>query len=124
MRNREGKFLLVHTTKKGRNRWEFPGGKLDEGERPMDAACRETGEETGAQFDYAVYVCSRDIDIDGDSWTISYWFAADGFHGEVTNKEPDKADAVGWFTAHEMSELPQIPKLCVDVARFFLEGRH
>ena len=34
-------------TQVGMNLWELPGGGLDFGERPLQAAVRETSEETG-----------------------------------------------------------------------------
>ena len=39
------KCVLVRSYKG--NSWSFPKGKVDEGEDPLDAACRETFEETG-----------------------------------------------------------------------------
>lgn len=38
---------FMDKTDPARGRWEFPGGKLEDGERPIDAAAREWKEETG-----------------------------------------------------------------------------
>mmetsp|Transcript_17206 Transcript_17206/g.33752 ORF Transcript_17206/g.33752 Transcript_17206/m.33752 type:complete len:400 (-) Transcript_17206:1540-2739(-) len=39
--------LLVRRRSKGRNKWSLPGGGLEPGERPCDAAVREAYEEAG-----------------------------------------------------------------------------
>jgi len=44
--NAAGQVLLVHSAKPGRA-WELPGGKVDPGEAPREAACREVYQETG-----------------------------------------------------------------------------
>jgi len=40
----QGRLLLL---KRGNDLWEFPGGGVEWGENPADAAIRETKEETG-----------------------------------------------------------------------------
>ena len=51
--------------------WFLPGGALDEGEAPIDAARRELQEEAG-------------LDIDGELELVGvYWSAADSAHGQV-----------------------------------------
>ncbi len=43
----DGKFVMVRHPERG---WEFPGGKVEEGERPEDAARREAMEEAGIRL--------------------------------------------------------------------------
>jgi len=42
----EGRVLLVRHTY-GRKNWELPGGRVEQGESPMDGAVREVQEESG-----------------------------------------------------------------------------
>lgn len=46
------RILLLHRqeNKSQGNRWGIPGGKVDKGETPLEAALRETKEETGYEF--------------------------------------------------------------------------
>lgn len=49
---REGK-VLIQTRPKGKSfsgKWEFPGGKIEEGERARDCAKREIREELGIEI--------------------------------------------------------------------------
>jgi 8-oxo-dGTP diphosphatase len=45
---RDERFLMVHNPHRGG--WEMPGGKVEEGEEPQDAAVREFMEEAGLLF--------------------------------------------------------------------------
>lgn len=43
---KDGKVLLIHRFNKGDEYWVFPGGGVEEGETPEQAAVREMDEET------------------------------------------------------------------------------
>jgi 8-oxo-dGTP diphosphatase len=47
---REGKLLLIHRFKEGREYWVFPGGGVEEGESREQALRREMLEETGLEL--------------------------------------------------------------------------
>lgn len=58
---RESSWVLIHThhkvmlgkrakTSKRPGEWNFFGGRIDEGERPLETALRETYEETGLEL--------------------------------------------------------------------------
>lgn len=49
----EGRFLMAQRPegKSWSGWWEFPGGKIEEGETPKDATIRELREELGVDLD-------------------------------------------------------------------------
>lgn len=47
LQNDNGDILLLHRNTSELVQWELPGGKIDEGERPEEAARREVAEEVG-----------------------------------------------------------------------------
>lgn len=93
-------------------RWALPGGFVDEGERPEDAARRELAEETGFQFTGALELVGvyGDPGRDPRGWTVSAAYRA------MPDTLPDVAggdDAVEarWFP------LDGLPPLAFDHAR-------
>lgn len=95
---REGRLLLVKRAKPPEaGCWSLPGGKVDFLERIEDAIRREVREETG--LDLRLVRLLRLVEMrgqDGQHWVSPVWLA-DAEAGEAANREPDKADAVGWF---------------------------
>lgn len=49
--NRQRELLLCHVT--GQDHWDLPKGGMNDGESPLQAALRETREETGLEFEPA-----------------------------------------------------------------------
>lgn len=56
---KDGKYLMLHRIKKendlNRDKWIGVGGKMEEGESPLDCVIRETFEETGLALDEPKY---------------------------------------------------------------------
>lgn len=51
--NKDGKLLVCHPTNHDPNFWSIPKGKVENGEYYLDAAIRETFEETNIQLTFA-----------------------------------------------------------------------
>ena len=47
---RNGEILMVRHRHDGRDYWTLPGGGIETGEEPIDAARREVSEETGIEL--------------------------------------------------------------------------
>ena len=59
----KGKIVMVKHKK--RNTWEIPGGHIEKGETPEEAAKRELYEETGAEDFSIESVCKYSFERDG-----------------------------------------------------------
>jgi len=114
------RFLVVHNI--SRNRYEFPGGKLDEGEDYKDCARRELLEEIGIQAVSMSYFASRDITVESGDWRGEFWIV-NSYNGvpAIPESEAHKLNDLRWVTADELAGLPQIPRVTVDLAREVLQ---
>ncbi|MCD2190238.1 NUDIX hydrolase [Actinomycetospora soli] len=100
-----GRLLLVRRGREPQvGRWTLPGGRVEPGESPAEAAAREVTEETGI-----VVTVGREWLVlerpgpDGVVFEI-HDFTADVLGGEL--RPGDDATDAGWFTAAELAELP------------------
>ena len=124
IRDAEGRVLLV---RESHPEWEpeqepyvIPGGKLEEGETPMDAAERELFEETGIVAKVGpllgVYVARGDDDV-----LLAFVFLAEVTAGVATLPPGDEIVEVGWF---DPANLPTpCPSISAAAIADAVEGR-
>ncbi len=102
---RDGRWLLGQRPahKRHGGLWEFPGGKVDDGETSLDAARRELDEELRLEAVAAGDTLYRVRD--GDS-SFLIEFVEVEVRGAATAREHSE---IGWFDLAELAELPLAP---------------
>lgn len=91
----------------GHGTWSVPGGWLDFGESPPQAAAREVAEETGATvtpLSNAGFVCSTSYD--GKFQIVTLFVRCSWQSGEPHVTEPDKCPEVEWVPWLEVPTRP------------------
>jgi 8-oxo-dGTP diphosphatase len=66
-------------------KWEFPGGKVEEGESPPQALCRELQEELAVRAQVGDEVERYEFRYPGKSPILLIFYAVSGFIGEPRN---------------------------------------
>jgi 8-oxo-dGTP diphosphatase len=67
-------------------KWEFPGGKIEEGEQPRDALRRELDEELGIDAKIGEEVLRMVHEYPGGGSVELRFFVVHDYHGEIENK--------------------------------------
>lgn len=108
--NREGKLFLTLRGKKAKNetgKWEIPGGSVEFNETLENAIKREMKEEY--DVDIAIIdlldVCSHIITDEHQHW-VSPTYICKIVTGKPKIVEPEKCDAIGWYSRNEAVNLP------------------
>ena len=107
--DRDGR-ILISQRPKGKamaGLWEFPGGKLEQGEVPEIALIRELKEELGINTDQS---CLAPLNFNshcyGQFHLIIYLFACRKWQGNPTPLETQK---LKWVKPNEMKSYPMPP---------------
>ena len=106
--NEEGQSIIF-ATQRGygelKGGWEFPGGKIEEGESPQEALVREIKEELETEI--AVGELVDPIEYDYPTFHLSMdCFWAEIVSGKLVLKEHEAAK---WLTKYELDSVEWLP---------------
>ncbi len=116
IRTADGRFLVLREP--GRPFWNFPGGKVEHDESPVEAARRELLEETSLDAPIAsLELISHGVfDVLGTPWEGSFFFAHE-LTGEDIPEQQDPPIDWAWATIAEVKALDSLPGLLIDMAK-------
>ena len=85
---KDGKVLVCQRTRHQPMplKWEFPGGKIEEGEQPRDALWRELDEELGIDARIGEEVARIQHDYKGGGSVELRFYVVHKFDGEIENR--------------------------------------
>jgi len=103
-----GRLLLQQAlaNKRHAGLWEFPGGKVEIGETPRFALCREVMEELAIELDEDALVpagFAEEAACDGRPAIVLFLYSSLRWRGAPEARE---GQAWGWFTREEAGRLP------------------
>ncbi len=107
----ENKLLLLHRSEhcKEPHTWGVPAGKLEPGEKPLDAAVRELFEETGIIGNKKNYLPIRTLYIEKPDAHFLYHMYYLPFSTEpILQLSPREVLDAKWVTLKEVRQLPLI----------------
>jgi 8-oxo-dGTP diphosphatase len=105
-------LLLVRFS--GSERWTLPGGGLDHGERPEDAAVREVDEETGLQI-----VLGAVLGVDSTRWdrasdgspidmhALRILYTGEVVGGSLRDEIGGSTDRAEWVSLTDVADRPR-----------------
>ena len=124
--NEQGEIFLTKRGKRATNErgtWEIPGGKARFGETLKAAVLREMQEEYGVKIVLAYQFPAQDhlLKDEKQHWVPTCFIAAIPAGQEPVIREPDKCEAIGWFSLDKLpSPLSVITKLDIATYRKYL----
>ena len=101
---KDNKILMVEENKEGiKGKWNMPAGKLEENESIIDAAIRETKEETNIDIDIKGLIAIQETISELGQLLIIY-FLGDYVSGRIKYDKKEITD-VKWMTETEILSL-------------------
>jgi 8-oxo-dGTP diphosphatase len=97
-----GKVLMARRrAAEGEISWVFPGGAIEAGESPEEAAVREVDEETGLKVEAVKALGDR---VHPKSGVPMHYIAVRLVGGEARVADAEELDAVAWISHDEISD--------------------
>ena len=102
--------ILLENHKKARA-YTIPGGKINDGEQPVDALIRELGEELGIKpteisiFTKTTFECGYPAGSGNKVWFTDYCFDILEYTGEIQNLESNKHTELVWKSFEELDDI-------------------
>ena len=104
---KEGKVLSTQRAigKSLAGKWEFPGGKAEEGENLKDALIREINEELGCEIEVGTPICRTFSDYPHVKIALSTYYA------KLVDEVPELLEhqALSWVNPQALGELDWAP---------------
>lgn len=112
----DGKILLIHRIKYGKEYWVLPGGAIEEGEIPKQALIREIKEETNFDIEIEKLLWEH-TDTSYTPITKAYYFLIKSFKGklEFIGPELDKMSSdnkyiLEWIDLNKIKNILLYPE--------------
>ncbi len=106
--NDKGQTIILSTQRgygEFKDRWEFPGGKIEKGETPQEALKREIMEELDTQIEVGTLIDT--IEYDYSDFHLSMdCFWCDIVRGNLVLKEHENAK---WLTKEQLQDVEWLP---------------
>ncbi len=106
--NDKGQTIILSTQRgygEFKDRWEFPGGKIEKGETPQEALKREIMEELDTQIEVGTLIDT--IEYDYSDFHLSMdCFWCEIVRGNLVLKEHENAK---WLTKEQLQDVEWLP---------------
>lgn len=98
---KNNRFLIAQRGKKDSlyNKWEFPGGKIEEGESEQECLQRELSEELGITAEIGEYLCTSFFEYNNQPMEMLAFYVY-SFSGEFTLYEHKQ---IKWVKKEELT---------------------
>lgn len=104
-----GRIVSVWHSDARRAGWNYPGGKVEPGEDPKEAARREVWEEVGLKVAGLRLIYEGEYFFEDDGLCYGYIYTADPVDRPPTNREPRKLAKVEVLSRDEIALHAELP---------------